>query len=51
MEVGEKEISSKMIELDDLKRWKDSVSKALWIIFGILAGLVMKVFVEFLKLK
>ena len=51
METGEKEFSSKMIEVEDLKRWKDSVSKALWIIFGILAGLVMKVFVEFLKLK
>lgn len=51
MEAGDKDFATKMIEVEDLKRWKESVSKALWIIFGILAGLVMKVFVEFLKLK
>jgi len=51
MEIGEKEFTSKMIEVQDLKRWKDTVSKALWIIFGILAGLVFKVFVELIKIK
>jgi|TARA_B110000908_G_scaffold23389_1_gene26638 hypothetical protein len=51
METGEKEFTSKMIEVQDLKRWKDTVSKALWIIFGILAGLVFKVFVELIKIK
>ena len=42
MQAGEKEFQSKLAELEDLKRWKDGVSKALWIIFTVLAGLIIR---------
>lgn len=32
----------KLLELEDLKRWKDGVTKALWIIFGILATVIVR---------
>ena len=40
MQAGEKDFQLKLVELQELKRWKDGVSKALWIIFTILAGIV-----------
>jgi hypothetical protein len=42
MQAGERDFQNKLAELEDLKRWKDGVSKALWIIFGILAGLIIR---------
>lgn len=43
MEDGEKDFQQKLIELEDFKRWKSGVNKALWIIFGILLALIGKV--------
>ena len=40
IQAGEKDFQLKLVELQELKRWKDGVSKALWIIFTILAGIV-----------
>jgi hypothetical protein len=34
-----------MLELEDLKRWKAGVSKALWIIFGTLAAIVIRMLI------
>ena len=34
-----------MSEIDDIKRWKDGVTKALWIIFAALAGIVIRMLV------
>jgi predicted nucleic acid-binding Zn-ribbon protein len=42
MQANERDFQHKLAELEDLKRWKDGVSKALWIIFGILAGLIIR---------
>lgn len=42
MQAGKRDFQNKLAELEDLKRWKDGVSKALWIIFGILAGLIIR---------
>lgn len=42
MQAGEKDFQTKLAELEDLKRWKDGVSKALWIIFTVLAGLIIR---------
>ena len=42
MQANERDFQNKLAELEDLKRWKDGVSKALWIIFGILAGLIVR---------
>ena len=43
MEMGDKEFQQKLIEIEDFKRWKSGVNKALWIIFSILLALVGKV--------
>jgi len=42
MQAGERDFQNKLAELEDLKRWKDGVSKALWIIFTVLAGLIIR---------
>jgi hypothetical protein len=46
MQAGEREFQHKLSELEELKRWKDGVSKALWIIFTVLAGLVIRMLAE-----
>ena len=42
MQANEKEFRDQMLEIQDLKRWKDTVTKALWIIFTIIAGIVFQ---------
>ncbi len=42
MQSNEKDFNLKMQELEDLKRWKAGVTKALWIIFSALAALVFE---------
>lgn len=49
MEAGDKDFMTKMAEVEDLKKWKDSVQKALWIIFTVLAGVVIKLLSEVIK--
>jgi len=43
MQAGEKDFQIQMRELEDLKRWKDGVTKALWIIFGSLVAIVARI--------
>ena len=43
MQAGQKEFNNQMLELEDLKRWKNGVNKALWIIFGSIAAIVIRV--------
>jgi len=50
MEAGDKDFATKMAEVEDLKKWKDSVQKALWIIFTVLAGVVIKLLSEVIKI-
>ena len=42
MQANEKEFRDQMLEIQDLKRWKDTVTKALLIIFTIIAGIVFQ---------
>ena len=49
IESGEKEFSNNMLEVKDLKRWRDGVNKALWIIFATLFGVVIKILSEILQ--
>ena len=42
MQSGKKEFNAQMLELEDLKRWKAGVNKALWIIFGSIAALIIR---------
>jgi|TARA_R110002050_G_scaffold26486_4_gene69729 predicted nucleic acid-binding Zn-ribbon protein len=51
LEENEKDFSSKMLEVKDLKKWKDGVNKALWIIFATLFGVVIKLISEVIKLS
>ncbi len=46
MEANEKQFQINMIELEELKRWKNGVQKALWIIFGLLAMIIVKTLSE-----
>ena len=46
MQSGERDFQLKLAELEELKRWKDGVSKALWIIFTVLAGLIIRMLAE-----
>ena len=46
MQSNQKEFNSQMLEVEDLKRWKQGVNKALWIIFTLLAGIVFKFITE-----
>ena len=51
MEAGDKDFAVRMAEVDDLKKWKNSVQKALWIIFTVLAGVVIKLLSEVIKIN
>ena len=43
IEGGEKDFAVKMAEVDELKAWKEGVTKALWIIFGSLVAIVARI--------
>ena len=43
MQAGQKEFNIQMLELEGLKSWKAGVNKALWIIFGSIAAIVIRV--------
>lgn len=42
LQSNEVDFRNKLSEIDDLKKWKDGVTKALWIIFGILATVIVR---------
>ena len=39
-----KEFEAKMLEVEALKSWKEGVTRALWIIFGIIAAIIIRMF-------
>ena len=43
MQANEKDFQKQMLELEDLRRWKDGVTRALWIIFGSLVAIVARI--------
>ena len=43
MQANDKDFQKQMVELEDLKRWKEGVTKALWIIFGSLVAIVARI--------
>ena len=45
LEGNEVEFRKKLAEIEDIKRWKDGVTRALWIIFGILATVIVRMLV------
>ena len=42
MQANEKAFQLQMQEIDALRRWKDGVTKALWIIFGTMAAIIIR---------
>ena len=42
LQNNEDDFRSKLSEIEDLKRWKDGVTKALWIIFGTMATIIIR---------
>lgn len=49
MQAGDKDFQLKLLELRELKRWKEGVTKALWILFTGLAGVIIKLLSEAVK--
>lgn len=46
MERNKNDYQNKMIDLEEIKRWREGVNKALWIVFTILAGVVIRIMAE-----
>ena len=44
LQSNQKEFESKMLEVEALKSWKEGVTRALWIIFGIIAAIIIRMF-------
>ena len=43
IQANEKDVRFQMLELEELKRWKNTVTKALWIIFGTIAAIIFQI--------
>ena len=44
LQGNETEFRVKLSEIENIKSWKDSVTRALWIIFGIIAAIIIRMF-------
>jgi len=44
LQLNQKEFEAKLAEVDAIKLWKDGVTRALWIIFGIIAAIIIRMF-------
>ena len=44
LQSNQKEFEAKMLEVEALKSWKEGVTRALWIIFGIIAAIIIRMF-------
>ncbi len=42
LQGNEVDFRNKLAEIEDLKKWKEGVTRALWIIFGILATVIIR---------
>jgi len=45
LQSNEVDFRNKLAEIEDLKKWKESVTRALWIIFGILATVIIRMLI------
>ena len=44
LQDNEDDFRSKLAEIDSIKSWKEGVTRALWIIFGIIAAIIIRMF-------
>ena len=46
MQAGEKEFRETMLEFEQIKRWQSGVTKALWIAFGAISAIILRIISE-----
>ena len=44
LQTNQKDFEAKLAEVEAIKLWKDGVTRALWIIFGIIATIIIRMF-------
>lgn len=44
LQANQKEFDQQMLKIKEIENWKSGVTRALWIIFGIIAGIVIRMF-------
>ena len=44
LQDNEDSFRAKLAEIDSIKSWKEGVTRALWIIFGIIAAIIIRMF-------
>lgn len=44
LQANQKEFEAKLAEVESIKLWKEGVTRALWIIFGIIAAIIIRMF-------
>lgn len=44
LQANQREFEAKMLEVESIKHWKEGVTRALWIIFGIIAAIIIRMF-------
>ena len=49
MQAGEKDYQTRILEFEQLKRWQSGVNKALWIAFGSIIAIILKLLSELPK--
>ena len=42
LQGNEKDFREQMSKIEEIERWKQGVTRALWIIFGIIAGIIIR---------
>ena len=45
LEANEKDFQASLADIEEIKRWKNGVNKALWIIFGSLAAIIIRMLI------
>jgi hypothetical protein len=46
MQAGEKEFRDTMLEFEQIKRWQSGATKALWIAFGAIIAIILRILSE-----
>jgi hypothetical protein len=44
LQTNQKDFEAKLADIESIKHWKDGVTRALWIIFGIIAEIIIRMF-------
>ena len=42
LQSNQKEFDQQMLKIKEIENWKSSVTRALWIIFGVMAGIIIR---------